>query len=247
VHRPEAIAYIREGVESHPSGRLVEEMIAGFDLSKAAAPVAQQVRVLLTSIGTLMSYTVFMFFAGIYLALDPDRYIRGLVYFTPVKNRNEVRQFIARAGTTLRTWLLTQLLVVVVNGIFAGLGLWVLGVESAIALGLLAGILSFIPYVGTIIAMVIGALAALPQGAEFALYTLVVLGIVSFVEGYFVTPYVQSRALSIPPVVLLVAMFAFTILFGASGIVLAAPLTIVLMAALDTIYVPQDEATGPVA
>jgi predicted PurR-regulated permease PerM len=242
LHIPEAIASIRQAIEAHPSGRFIEDIVGGADFSRAAAPVAQHLGALAASLGKILSYVTFMFFGGVYLALDPDRYTQGVVYYTPAAYRGDVRRFIDRTGTSLRMWLFTQLLVVVMNGVFASLGLWAFGVESAMALGILAGALSFIPYVGTIVAMVIGTLATLPQGTEFAFYAFMVLAAASFVEGYLITPYIQSRTLSIPPVVLLFALFAFTILFGTLGIILAAPLTIVLFIALDTFYTPgKDE------
>ena len=65
-----------------------------------------------------------------------------------------------------------------------------------------------------------------------------VLGSTSTIEGYFITPYIRSKTLSLPPVVLIFAIFAFTILFGTLGIILAAPLTVISIAALDTFYKP---------
>ena len=149
-----------------------------------------------------------------------------------------MQQFVERSGSSLRIWLSTQLLVVLINGIFAGIGLWAFGVNDAAALAMLAGLLSFIPYVGTIIAMIIGGLATLPQGAVFVLYALMVLGATSVVEGYIITPYIQSKTLSLPRVVLIFAIFTFTILFGTLGIILAAPLTVVAIVALDILYKP---------
>jgi predicted PurR-regulated permease PerM len=237
---PAALERLKQSIESHPSGRLLEELVGGADFSKAAAPVAQHLGALASAFGTITSYAIFMLFGGIYLALDPGLYTRGLIRFTPVDQRDHVRRFLGRSGTALRTWLFTQLLVVLMNGIFSTLGLWAFGVDSAVALGILAGVLSFIPYVGTIAAMVIGALAALAQGPQFAIYALIVLGAVSFLEGYFVTPYIQSRTLSIPPVTLLFSLFAFTVLFGTLGIILAAPLTIAAIMAIDTFYAPAE-------
>lgn len=238
---PAAIEKLERTFEAHPSGRLLEGLLGGADFSKAASPVAQHIGALAASVGTIASYLIFMFFGGVYLALDPDRYVNGLIYFTPSSYRARVRHFVDRSGINLRLWLFTQLLVVLMNGFFSTLGLSALGVDSAMALGILAGVLSFIPYVGTIVAMVVGALAALAQGPQFAIYTLVVLGAVSSFEGYFVTPYIQSRTLSIPPVTLLFSLFAFTVLFGTFGIVLAAPLTIVVIVAIDTFYAPEPD------
>jgi len=235
---PTVLEGLKRTIESHPSGRLLEGLLGGADFSKAAAPVAQHLGALAAALGTITSYAIFMFFGGVYLALDPDRYVKGVIYFAPETYKGHVQHFVERSGTNLRLWLFTQLLVVLMNGIFSTLGLWAFGVDSAVALGILAGVLSFIPYVGTIAAMVIGALAALAQGPQFAIYALIVLGAVSFFEGYFVTPYIQSRTLSIPPVVLLFSLFAFTVLLGTLGIILAAPLTIVAIVAIETFYAP---------
>ncbi len=234
---PAAIASIKKTLEIHASVRFLEE-IEGADFSKLAAPVAAHLTSFVSSVGTLLSYIIILLFGGVYLALDPDRYLNGAIYLTPQKSRETVRHFLARSGSTLRKWLFTQLLVVLMNGVIAGVGLWALGVEGAAALAMLGGAFSFVPYVGTLAAMVIGALAALPQGVEFAVYALIVFGAASFLEGYLITPYIQSRTLAMPPVILIFSIFAFAILFGMLGVILAAPLTVVSMVALDTFYRP---------
>ena len=235
---PRAINSIKRSIEAHPSAQFFEQIAGDIDFSKIAAPVATHLTSMISSVSAIIAYLILLLFGGVYLALSPDLYVKGLIRFTPVSYRDRVQNFIERSGSSLRIWLSTQLLVVLINGVFAGIGLWVFGVDDAAALAMLAGLLSFIPYVGTIIAMMIGGLAALPQGAIFALYALIVLGSVSIIEGYFVTPYVQSKTLSLPPVVLIFAIFTFTVLFGTLGIILAAPLTVVSIAALDTFYRP---------
>jgi len=238
---PKAISSIKAGLEAHQSVLFVEQ-VADIDFSKWAAPVATHITSIISTVGSAITYIVLLLFGGVYLALSPDFYIKGVIGYTPVNQRKDVQRFIEQSGSSLRTWLSTQLLVVVMNGLFAGAGLWAFGVDGAAALALLVGLLSFIPYVGTIIAMAIAALAALPQGGSFALYALVVIGVVSIIEGYFITPYVQSKALSLPPVILVFSIFAFALLFGTLGVILAAPLTVVLKVALDTFYRPEPVA-----
>ena len=235
---PRAINSIKRSLEAHPSVQFFEQIAGDIDFSKIAAPVATHLTSMISLVSAIIAYLILLLFGGVYLALSPDLYVKGLLRFTPVSYRDRVQHFIERSGSSLRIWLSTQLLVVLINGVFAGIGLWVFGVDDAAALAMLAGLLSFIPYVGTIIAMMIGGLAALPQGAVFALYALIVLGSVSIIEGYFVTPYIQSKTLSLPPVVLIFAIFTFTVLFGTLGIILAAPLTVVSIAALDIFYKP---------
>jgi len=236
---PKAIGTIRRSLEGHAAVRLLEQASGGFDFVRVAAPVASHLTSLISSLGAGLGYLLVVVFGGIYLAIDPDRYVNGAIYLTPATYRENVKQFFARSGATLRMWLFTQLFVVLMNGLFAGAGLWAFGVDGAAALAMLGGALSFIPYVGTIAAMVIGALAALPQGAYFALYAVSVFGAASFLEGYLITPYIQSKTLSLPPVTLIFAIFAFSLLFGLLGVVLAAPLTVVSMVALDIFYKPE--------
>jgi len=235
---PAAVASIKQTLESHSSVQFLEDIFGGFDFKKMAAPVAAHLTTVVSSVGTVLSYAIILLFGGLYLAMDPERYIKGAIYLTPPQYRDRVQHFLSRSGANLRMWLFTQLLVVLMNGVFAGIGLWAFGVHGAAALAMLGGALSFVPYVGTIVAMVIGALAALPQGVEFAISALIVFGAASFFEGYLITPYIQSKTLSLPPVILIFAIFAFTILFGMLGVILAAPLTVISMVALDTFYRP---------
>jgi predicted PurR-regulated permease PerM len=235
---PKAIGSIKETVEAHPSIQFLEQVALDMDFSKVAAPVAAHLTAIVTSVGTIMAYATLLLFGGIYLALDPELYSKGTLRLLPESYRGRAEAFTNASASSLRTWLLTQLVVVLINGIFAGVGLWALGVDGAAALAMLGGLLSFIPYVGTIVAMIIGALAALPQGTDHAFYVLLVFSVATIVEGYFITPYLQSKTLSLPPVVLIFAIFAFGILFGTLGVVLAAPMTVVLMTALETFYRP---------
>ncbi len=238
VDIPKAIGKIKQTVEAHPSTQFLEQVAVDIDFSKIAAPVAAHLTSIVSSVGGIMAYATLLLFGGIYLALDPELYLRGTLRLTPEQYRGRVQTFADASAASLRTWLLTQLVVVLINGVFAGVGLWALGVDGAAALAMLGGLLSFIPYVGTIVAMIIGALAALPQGTDYALYVLLIFSIATIIEGYFITPYLQSKTLSLPPVALIFAIFAFGILFGTLGVVLAAPMTVVLMVALETFYKP---------
>jgi predicted PurR-regulated permease PerM len=123
------------------------------------------------------------------------------------------------------------------NGTFAGVGPGAFGAEGTAALAMLGGALSFVPYVGTIVAMVVRALAALPQGIDFAVYAHRVWR-TEFLRRLSHHALYLSKTLSLPPVTLIFAIFVFTILFGMLGVILAALLTVVSRVALDTFYKP---------
>jgi predicted PurR-regulated permease PerM len=235
---PAAIDLIRRTVEEHPWGHFVEKLVVDVDFTKAAAPVAQQLGALLEAVGNGLGYGVFAILGAAYLAADPERYVAGVVGLTPASQQSKMRSFLDRSGGVLRQWLLIQLYVVAMNAIFAGAALWAFGVPAPLALATISGALAFIPYFGSMIALVIGALVALPHGLESAGLAALAISAASFVEGYLITPYLQSRSLMVPPVLLLFFMLVFGALFGAMGVVLAVPATVVLAVAYSVFATP---------
>jgi predicted PurR-regulated permease PerM len=118
-------------------------------------------------------------------------------------------------------------------GVMASVGLWALGVEAAIALGLVGGLLTFIPFVGAILAAAPAILVGLTESpAQAALVLLLFIG-VHFVEGNFITPLVHAEVIDLPPVLTLLSTVAFTVLFGPSGVLLAVPLMLFLMLVVE--------------
>jgi predicted PurR-regulated permease PerM len=225
---PAAIALIERMVEEHPWARFVEKFWVHVDFSKMTTPVAQQFGALLGSLGNGLANGVFAAIGAAYLAADPKRYAEGLLAVTPASRRTDMARFLERSSAALRTWLHIQLYVVVMNALFAGAALWALGVPAPLALATISGALAFVPYFGSIVAMMIGVLVALPHGLDNAALAALAIGAASAIEGYLITPYLQSRSLMVPPVVLLFCMLAFSLLFGTMGVVLAVPATIVL-------------------
>lgn len=228
---PAALAMIQRFVEEHPWGRFIEKYVLDADYSKAAAPVARQVGAALGAVGNGLAQGFLAIIGAAYLAADPQGHVEAAVALLPERHRPKAALFLARSGASLRQWLLLQLYVVVMNGVFAGVALWAFGVQAPLALATISGALAFIPYFGSMVALVIGALVALPHGAETAALAALAIGAASFVEGYLITPFLQSRSLSVPAVLLLFCMMVFAALFGGMGVVLAVPATVVLSVA----------------
>ena len=125
----------------------------------------------------------------------------------------------------------------VVVGILTTLGLWIAGVPTPMALGLIAALLSFVPYVGPILSFFPAVLVALMVSLTKVLYVVVVFGLVQTLESYVITPLVQQKAVSLPPVILITAQIAMGVIAGAMGVLLAAPLAIVVIVLLQMLYV----------
>jgi predicted PurR-regulated permease PerM len=208
-------------------------------ISKAAAPIAQHIGAALGSVGTALGMTLMGIIGAAYLSADPKGHLEGVLVLTPAQHREKMSTFLHRSGVSLRQWMVLQFYVVAMNTVFAGAALWAFGVPAPLALATISGALAFIPYFGSMIALVVGALVALPHGIDSAAAAALAIGGASFLEGYLITPFLQSRSLSVPAVVLLFCMLAFGALFGAMGVVLAVPATVVLSVAYDVIAQAQ--------
>ena len=139
-------------------------------------------------------------------------------------------------SATLARWLIGQSVTMAFVGTLTAFGLWWLGVAAPLALGLIAGMFAFVPYVGPIMASAPGILIAAVQGPMPALYAAALYAGVHLVESNLVTPLVQAEAVELPPVLTLFATLVFGLLLGPVGVLLAAPLTVVFLVVVNTLY-----------
>ncbi|WP_244421641.1 AI-2E family transporter [Allomesorhizobium alhagi] len=185
---------------------------------------------------------------GVYLALHPGSYREGFLMLVPAKARDEAAQTVDLLGDALRLWLLGQLLAMLFVGALTTAGLWLLGVPSSLALGFIAGLLEFIPFVGPILSAAPAVAVALAEGPVTAAWVLGLYVAVQQVEGALITPLVQQRAVDLPPALTVFAIVAFGILFGPLGVLLATPLTVVCFVAVKKIWIRdtlEEETTVP--
>lgn len=194
---------------------------------------------LVMSLGGGIADVVIVLVGGVYLASQPRLYRKGALKLVPAHRRELAGEAIEASGRALRLWLKGQLISMIIVGLSVGIGLWLIGVPSALVLGLLAAILEFIPLAGPIIAALPALLIALALGPETALWVLGLYIVVQQLEGNLIQPVVQQYAVELPAVILLFSLLAFGTLFGVLGIVLAAPLTVVVYVLVKRLYVVE--------
>ena len=180
---------------------------------------------------------ILVVFAGVYIAVNPGLYRSGLIRLTPPAMRARTEQTLSALYRALRLWLWGQLLAMGLVGTLVSLGLWLLGVPSALALGLIAGGLEFVPILGPFIAAVPGIAIALSLSPELALWTLLVYVLVQQTEGNLITPLVQKEMVRLPPALTIFAIIAFGLLFGPLGILFATPLTVVTFVLVEKLWI----------
>jgi len=197
------------------------------------------------SLGGGLADALLIIVGGIFIAASPSFYRKGMVKLVPEQRRALVGDAFADSGKALRLWLRAQLLTMAGVGLATGLGLWLVGMESALALGLLAALLEFIPFVGPILAAIPAVLIALAIDPQLALWVAGVYLVVQQIEGYLLQPLLQQWAVDLPGAVLLFSLLAAGTLFGPLGIIFAAPLTVVIYVMVKRLYVREalDTAT----
>jgi predicted PurR-regulated permease PerM len=187
--------------------------------------------------GNTIANIVIVFVGAIYLAADPGVYRRGLLLLIPKRAEPPVAAAIEDASRGLRGWMLGQAVSSLVVAAFTWAGLALLGVPAAGGLGLIAGLLDVIPMVGPIIAGVPAVLLALTVSPATALWTLGLFLLIQQFQGNVLQPMIQKHAVNVPPALLLFALVAAGVLFGFLGVLLAAPLTVVVYVMVQRLYV----------
>ncbi|HVU31154.1 MAG TPA: AI-2E family transporter [Sphingomicrobium sp.] len=178
-----------------------------------------------------------VFFGGVFLASEPRFYRTGAIKLIPEARRGLLSQALDESEHALRLWLKGEIIAMIVIGVMTGGGLWLLGVQSWLVLGILAGFFEFIPFAGPILSAIPGVLIALVQSPELALWTTGMYIFVQHFEAYLIQPIIQQYAVDVPAVVLLFSLLAFAVLFGPIGILFAAPLCVVTYVLVKRLYV----------
>ena len=174
---------------------------------------------------------------GIYLAAAPKANLDGVVSLFPPRRRERTREVLIEVGETMRLWMVGQLIPMAAIAVLTTVGLWILRVELAVTIGILAGLFNFIPNFGPLLALVPAALVALSDGPEKVLWVVGLFIFAQSLEGYVITPLVQQRMVQLPPVVTIAMQVVMGLLVGGIGVALAAPLTAAGLVLVKMLYV----------
>ena len=185
---------------------------------------------------TVLSVLI-IFFISMYLLAEPDLYVNGIIKLTPTWYRPRMRVIMRRVDTTLRAWLSVTGVSMIVVGLGTGLGLALLGIQEWVALGVLAGVLSFIPNFGPVVALIPAVAAAIVQAEDNIIWTVVIVYGVSFFQSQVLSPVLASERMNMPAILVLLGQIIFGFFFGFLGLMLAVPLSAVAAVLVDEIYI----------
>jgi predicted PurR-regulated permease PerM len=240
---PVAIESLRSRLEEYAWGEELLRRVTPGALMSSGGDWAAATAVT-TTFGALGNFVI-MLFIGLYVALDPVTYRRGLVSVFAPSLRPSGEEMLRKATETLKNWLVAQLMAMAVVGVLTWLGLWLIGVPLAPILGLIAALLAFIPNIGPIIAAVPAVLLALSDGPTTALLVVAVYVAVQTLESYAITPLIQQERVSLPPALIISMQLLMGVLFGVLGLALATPMAALGLTLIREAYVERYLAGEP--
>jgi predicted PurR-regulated permease PerM len=246
---PQVIDRLESWVERRASG-VVEMLREPSDGGQATEKVSirqtvsQQIGKVGTAFFAVFSSTLaalgallLIVFTSVFVAIDPGLYHRGLMHLFPHPARARAGEVLSAVAVVLRRWLLTQLVAMLVIGVVTTIVLLLLGVQAAVALGIIAGLLEFVPYVGPILSAVPAVAMALASGPETALYVILAYTAIQQMENHLLIPLLMKEGVDLPPVLTVIGQALMAVIFGFLGVLTAVPLIAGAMVPIKMLYV----------
>ena len=170
---------------------------------------------------------------GIFIAIEPRLYDRGVAWMLPLERRTSFYELSERVGFVLRRLMFGRVVGMVVEGFGTWLFLMWGGVPMAALLGLLTGLLAFVPNIGAIVSGLLMVAVGFSAGTDQGLWAVMTYFVVQSVDGYLIVPYVARRTVDLAPALVLAAQLIFGALFGILGLFLADPIVATVKTALE--------------
>ncbi len=223
---------------------LAPQVPAPDQMMERLTSLLPQAGVFFTGVLGILTNIAVLVVVAVYLAAQPNAYRHGLMMVTPPRKRKRFGEVLDELTATLGQWLLGKAASMLVVAVVTTLGLLLLDMPLALVLGLIAGLLDFIPYVGPILAGVPAVLIASTVSPALAGYVLLLFLAIQAVEGYLLMPLIERKSVSLPPALTIAMQVILGSLFGLTGVALATPLVAVVMVLITMLYV-QDVLRVP--
>jgi len=172
-------------------------------------------------------------FLSIYLAIDPSVYRRGLLHLVPRRLRGQTEEILSAIVVTLRKWLVTQLIAMIVIGVVTTVVLMALKVRAAVPLGILAGLLEFVPNLGPVLSSLPAIAMGFVDSPQKALAVAIAYVGIQFIENHLLIPILMKQGLNLPPALTIVMQSLMALIFGVLGLLVAVPLLAAIVIAVQ--------------
>jgi predicted PurR-regulated permease PerM len=196
----------------------------------------------LTSTFEMVAGLLLIVMMSIYIGADPFTYRNGLLHLFPKRKRERIGEVMTEMSTMLRKWLVTQLIAMLTIGVVSTIALLLLGVKAPFALGIIAGLLEFVPTIGPVLSAVPAIAMGFLDSPEKALYVGLAYLAIQQLEGHILIPLLMKGGMDLPPVLTIVTQGLMALLFGFLGLMIAVPLLAAVMVPVKMLYV--EDALG---
>ena len=231
--------FLSMGAEDVGQSATVEEQLRRRLRQEASGIVGGALPLLNTLVGGL--FGVFVVLAsGLFLAVDPDLYRRGFVKLLPRAHRSQVNVALGELAHALRGWMVGTGISMTIIGLATTLGLWALGIPGFVALGVIAGLLQFIPNIGPLLSAVPAVALALMAEPSKVVWVIVLYAVIQLVETNAITPLVMKKMIEVPPALALLFQSLMAIVFGFFGLLLAVPILASVLVLVGRLYEPPE-------
>ena len=223
------------GENGQPSQDLIGQVIS--QLTDALGRLGGTVLPVVGGVANTIISILLIFFLSMYLLAEPERYVNGIVKLSPIWYRDRMRHILSRLDSTLRAWLSVTGVSMVVVAVLTGAGLALLGIREWFALGALAGLLSFIPNFGPLVALLPSVAVAYVEVPANVIWVALIIYGVSFFQSQVISPVLASERMDMPAIMILLSQVIFGFFFGFLGLMLAVPLSACVAVLVDEMYI----------
>ena len=199
----------------------------------------------ITSTFEVIAGLVLILMMSVYIGADPFTYRNGILHLFPKRKRERLGEVLTAMAVMLRKWLVTQLIAMVVIGVVSTIALLVLGVKAPFALGIIAGLLEFVPTIGPVLSAVPAIAMGFLDSPEKALYVGLTYFAIQQLENHLLIPLLMKGGMDLPPVLTIVTQGLMALLFGFLGLMIAVPLLAAVMVPIKMLYV-EDALGDPI-
>lgn len=238
---PQSAAHLRQTLDQYEAGRDVTRLVDDSMQSKQLT--SQATNLATTTVQGLLDAFVILV-TGIFLGNKPEMYRNGVLYFVPKPQRAKTAAMVNDTAFVVRRWLLAQLIPMAVLGVGSVVGLRLLDIPLAFALGLFTSFMLFVPYAGSVIAFIPTALVAFTVSPVAMVHVAILYVCIHLAEGYVISPLAQRRVVHLPPALTLLAQLFMWKFAGVLGVVVATPLAAVALVTVQKLR-QHNESSRP--
>lgn len=235
---PASADYIEERFgETDALEEIIDEPPTLAEITPAREDMLSRLTGLFSTTLGMITNLILVLAIGIFLAVEPQLYMEGVISLFPVERRARIREVMEALAATLRIWLVSRGISMVIIGIFTTLGLVIIGVPFPVGLGIVAASFELIPNIGPILAAIPAVMLTLPENTDKTLYVVILYLILNVIEANVISPVVERTAVKLPPALTITMQILLGVLIGPIGVFIAPPLTAIGIVLVRMLYV----------